>query len=421
MSIINQMLKDLEVRNKSATQSEAVIDGLQSLPLRQKKSTRQYWLLLGIMAFIAVWAWDFKYYFLAQQQTVSVAKKPSILASSVIPASAGMTEGVKTPEALAAVTGVSMQVHGKMTFLRFLLDREVSYQVNSEPVMHSITLHIKNARLGVNIPPMDYAGSALSNIKIYPEEKDGLNIILMMQANAKLSNLELNKESKFPELQADFLLENHATKKENRQQVENISETKQGALKKIAVELTVDEQYQDTLNVIEAGETGKAILKLSALLDHYPEYPAVRATLINLYLQQGAQAKAERLLAVGLQKSPNDPALVEVKAHILVNQGKVDQALKLLKKAPPALATHPEYYAFIAALYQRVGHLAAAESLYQQLTMDHPEKGVWWLGLGITEEGLGKSAQALEAYAKAGNSPDLDPELRGFVETKLRG
>jgi len=104
-----------------------------------------------------------------------------------------------------------------------------------------------------------------------------------------------------------------------------------------------------------------------------------------------------------------------------VNEGRINQALTLLKKSPPSLATNPEYYAFIAALYQRLGQLPSAENLYQQLTTLHPEKGVWWLGLGVTQEGLGKSAQALEAYAKAERSQDLDPELRGYVGTRLRG
>ncbi len=438
MSLINQMLKDLEGRNTQSVQPETVLTGLQSTDDKEKpQKKRNYLFLLGVAAFMGVWTWNIAHYYRAHHPIARVAQKqpqvipanPASLSTPVLAAKLAAPTPLRkaAPEmpALGALTGISMQAHGKMTYLRFLLSRDIFYRVNSDPLEHSITLTLDNTRLSVNLPPLDFSNSALRDLQISSETKDGLKIVLLLKPEAKLSNLELNKESNLPELQADFLLETPGLGDREvlsaGKAVASASEPAPGSLKKVAVALSTDEQYQNAVNLAEAGETDKAIQRLAILVDKFPGYGVARETLISLLIQSGHQQQAQAFLEAGLRLQPYYPGFIEIKARFLVDEGKVYQALHLLKKAPPALATNPEYYAFLAALYQRLGQLPAAENLYQQLTALHPDKGVWWLGLGVTEEGLGKTAQAMEAYSRADRSPDLDPELRGYVGNRLRG
>lgn len=429
MSLINQMLKDLEIRTTQAAQADSPVVGLYSAAVRKKSKTKNYLFLLGLLAFAFVWTWNLIHYFSHQHSSFQTGHLQTRAAVKSAPPIRMPMAVIKKPdlaaraEVLVALTGISMQVHGKMTYLRFLFDRETLYQVNADPLQHSLIITLKNTHLTVNVPPLDFINSALKDLKISYGEKGELKLILILSPDAKLSNLELNKESRYPELQADFLME--APVVVNQEKVvrmnKNMAEQHTGQLKKVAVALSVDEKYQEALGLVEAGQHDKAIQGLTVLVDKHPEYNLARETLVTLLVQQGNQGSAEKILSTGLQLQPYYPPFIEMKAHFLVDEGKIEQALNLLKKAPPALAMHPEYYAFIAALYQRLGQFSSAESLYQQLTALHPEKGVWWLGLAVTEEGLGKNAQAMEAYAKADRSPDLDPELRGYVGTRLRG
>jgi MSHA biogenesis protein MshN len=102
-----------------------------------------------------------------------------------------------------------------------------------------------------------------------------------------------------------------------------------------------------------------------------------------------------------------------------VVQGKIRQALNLLQLAPPPLETNPDYHAFVAALYQRQGQPFFAEKLYEQLLVLQPDNAAWWTGLGIALENLGKNTQAVQAYWKARNSEQVNPELRIFVENHI--
>lgn len=432
MSLINQMLKDLEDRSKSSIHPEAVLAGLQAISDKKPSKKRRHLVLfVGMLCLIFLGALSgFQYYRTHSHSHLTRVKTVAIPAEVIKPErspqlASWQPKTLPTMRRSAVLTGMSMQAHGKMTYLRFLLNEEVTYRLDSDPLEHSLTLTLNQTRLGVNLPPLDFGNSALRNLQVGLQSKDELKIVMKLKPEAKLSNLEMNKESKYPELQADFLLEAPplaATEplfnaKVDRTQKEEPS----GNLKKVPVEMSIDERYQNALNSAESGELDRAIQQLSALVDHYPSYHAAREALIRFLMQSGHKDQAEDLLASGLRLQPYYPPFVEIKARLWVDEGRVQEALRLLKKAPPALSSNPDYYAFLAALYQRLGQFSAAENLYQQLTALHPEKGVFWLGLGVTEESLGKNEQAMEAYARADQSPDLDPQLRGYVGTRLRG
>ena len=57
---------------------------------------------------------------------------------------------------------------------------------------------------------------------------------------------------------------------------------------------------------------------------------------------------------------------------------------------------------------------------YQATVRLSPQTGIWWMGLGLSLEADGRTAEAREAYQKARASGTLSPELAAFVEQKLR-
>ena len=83
------------------------------------------------------------------------------------------------------------------------------------------------------------------------------------------------------------------------------------------------------------------------------------------------------------------------------------------------VADDPNLAAFLAALHQRQGEHEQAIGLYQTLLQQHPNKGIWQMGLAISLEKKGEIPQALAAYRASLADESLSARLRQFIQTRL--
>jgi len=103
----------------------------------------------------------------------------------------------------------------------------------------------------------------------------------------------------------------------------------------------------------------------------------------------------------------------------LLKENNVNKAISILEKYAPSIEANPKYHAFIAALYQRQGKTNLAANLYKQLLDLDPKNAKWWLGLGVTQESLGNTTAAVEAYNNADAIGGLSPETKAYVDTRI--
>jgi MSHA biogenesis protein MshN len=108
-------------------------------------------------------------------------------------------------------------------------------------------------------------------------------------------------------------------------------------------------------------------------------------------------------------------------ARLQVERGAVGESLATLEKSLPYAGQDAEYQAFLAALLQRQNRDEEAVRHYQVALRIVPNKGVWWMGYGISLRALQRNADAKEAYRRALDSQTLSPELQAFVRQKLKG
>ncbi len=73
----------------------------------------------------------------------------------------------------------------------------------------------------------------------------------------------------------------------------------------------------------------------------------------------------------------------------------------------------------MAALYQQERQYTLAMGTYRQLLEVEPDKAVWWLGLGISLEGGGRSADALVAYRAAETLRGLGAESQAYLGGRI--
>ena len=142
--------------------------------------------------------------------------------------------------------------------------------------------------------------------------------------------------------------------------------------------------------------------------------------LTALYLRMGRKVEAGEVLAKGLLYVPAYSNFAKLQARLFIDNNKVDRAVTTLLKFKPALSADPDYYALLAASYQRQKNHAAAAGVYVKLLKLKPREGIWWVGMAISLEALGKTKQARDAYEKARQTGTLNPRFSDYSSQRLK-
>ena len=170
---------------------------------------------------------------------------------------------------------------------------------------------------------------------------------------------------------------------------------------------------------IRNGQVLQAREKLISLVDTYPDYYAGRTLLAQKLVEWGQFGQAEQVLHQGLSIDHKNAEWANLYARLLVNRGDLQGAVNRLESALPNIDRMPEFYAFLAALYQKTNRHEDAISVYRDVLGVKPNNNVWWMGLAISLEAVNLQQEALHAYRQAlkGNSLSLD--LQKYITGKI--
>jgi MSHA biogenesis protein MshN len=187
---------------------------------------------------------------------------------------------------------------------------------------------------------------------------------------------------------------------------------------------TLDEWRNTELNKalksIDDGFDVEAIGILQKIVEKIPTASDARENLAVLYLYNDDYASAAKIVNEGLKYAPANAALITIKARLSLDQGKADQAVKILSRYKPSIAAYPDYYGTFAAALQSQGRIAEAGSIYKALLQVEPNNGQYWLGYAIALEHNKKANEAIQAYTQASQKTDSDPSVREYAEDRLK-
>lgn len=176
-----------------------------------------------------------------------------------------------------------------------------------------------------------------------------------------------------------------------------------------------DVELARALNLLAGGQTDRGLKALRAYVLGHPHALAARARYARELLKAGRGTEAEAVLRLGLKLTPGAADLARLLAHRLFDAGEPAGALRVLLGAAPPVAADPEYHAFVAALHQQSGDHAAAVAVYRDILALQRDNGSAWLGLGISLAAGNAPGEARTAFRQALSDSRLSPAIREFA------
>jgi MSHA biogenesis protein MshN len=181
-----------------------------------------------------------------------------------------------------------------------------------------------------------------------------------------------------------------------------------------------ENQYRKAVVSLHQGRYAEAQDDFQAALNLHPGHHNARQALAGLLIEGKRHSDAERVLQEGVQLAPAQSGFTMMLARLQVNRDEAAQATATLQKGLDHAKGNADYLAFLAALLQRQGRHEEAVEQFQAALRLKPVSGIWWLGLGMSLQAVNRVTDAQDAYGYARATNTLHPELGAFAEQRLR-
>jgi MSHA biogenesis protein MshN len=191
-------------------------------------------------------------------------------------------------------------------------------------------------------------------------------------------------------------------------------------LKQISPRQHAENEFRKANQAAQQGKADEAITGYEGVLRLDPLYHEARMALVGVLLGAKRNADAEKVLEDGLKRDSRQSSFAMLLARLQVERDALPLALETLQKNLPHAERQPEYQAFLAALLQRQDRHKEAVTHFQLALQLAPGNGVWLMGLGISLQALQRNEDARDAYQRALGSNGLSPQLQEFVQNKLK-
>ncbi len=466
MSLINQMLRDLEARHKNSESPEIVTaESLRSVVSRRSTGRLLAIILVGLVVGAGIWYWHGLIFGVQlKTQTPNTLERPELQTSgaevtATIPSviqpvgtaqskvnqqsnSAGklLSQAVISHRQVVAsgqalqLLNIDLRETPGAVRLMFEFDQLPEHRIEKNTAGTQLLLVFTSAttRPKLHIPSLK--GPLLNRISLQTVAQevqlqfDFNNAVsvhnLQLPADALHGDrlvLDLQREQK--NVAATEIHTEQQPKKQSVPQREVSSST--ARVNKTNKPLTREQQahgaYRAGLEQLKNADRLAAEANFSHALILAPRHLSARQQLIALLLEMQRPVEARKIVELGRQLHPDDPRLRKVYARMLLTNEQLPEAIAVLRAEPrPELKGDLEYHALLAALLQEVGNHSEAGRVYSQLLAVRPQEAVWWMGLAISLEQVGNADEARKAYRQALVAPGLNPNLNRYVRDRLQ-
>lgn len=375
MSVINQMLKDLDKRQQNnATESSNSTAVIIDPPKSQRRLITL--LILSLVAALAIIVWQ---KMAAKGESTLILPAQSAKKSSVNPTMPAITHTKK----MAGGPSVNNKVTDETGTLE---ESEPASQLIQPPVATTVM-----------VKPKVKSENKIAEVETQLRARTAP----LQQANGTLATSNVNKENE--KLVPLAVKHTEPSLTISRKQLTPTQLT----AKKVAQA----EQALSQNNIRKAEQLFEDVLLIT------PTHKAARKQLAALWFGKQSYQPALNLLSQGLALTPNDIEFRLMKARIYLKQGRAALALDVLAQRPEVSTI--EYQSLLATTAQQLNQFEVAEQAYLILTTLSPNMGRWWLGLAIAQDSQSRFNEAKVNYKNAIIQQDLSNNTAQFAKNRI--
>lgn len=402
MSLINQMLKDLDNRGSGAAQpgSGAAPSPVRAVQESRGKNSR---LMVLVLVLLLVLGGAAGWYFWQKPAAPQVKPVPAPQAAQIeMPKPPVPTVAANTPEVpLAPASGISPSTP------------QVAV---SAPVAASATSPASPAPAPTSVKPTaSKEAHSVTAVPAQPKPRSPEAPAPVPADKAmKLSLSNTLNSIAAPEPRQPRAASKGAKKRGGAADAPGVQ------IKETTPHQHAENAYSNAISMISAGQKSEAISALETILLSHPKHAAARQTLVGLLLDAKRPGDAARVLEEGLTLDPKQTGMAMILARIQIEQGGSAVALATLQRSLPHAVNRPDYLAFTAAMLQREKRHREAITHFAHAVRLAPQNAHWWMGYGVSLQAEGQPKEARQAFVRARDLRKLTPELQAFVEQKIR-
>ena len=177
-----------------------------------------------------------------------------------------------------------------------------------------------------------------------------------------------------------------------------------------------DKLYAQALEHQKQGQAEQAMASLQESLAANPKQVQARLLLASMLAERKQPDPAADLLTDGLMLLPQQTAFMRALAPLWIKAGQQDDAMALLAQGAKLVGDRdPAFHGYYASELLRLKRPSEAQTHYRLALSGNPEQAEWLVGLGLALQQQGNAAEALEAFRRASASGKLSSQVQGMV------
>jgi MSHA biogenesis protein MshN len=181
-----------------------------------------------------------------------------------------------------------------------------------------------------------------------------------------------------------------------------------------------ENEYNKGVAALRRGAPAEAANAFRLALRFDAAHVQARQTLLSLLMREQLWGEAQVLAEEGLAADPTQTGWAIALARLQMEKGKLAEASETLARHARYAERNADYQAFHALLLQKQKRYHEACDRYIAAVTMKPSEARWWYGLGVSLEGDERPVEAREAFTKARDAGNLPPELAGSLKYHLR-
>lgn len=181
-----------------------------------------------------------------------------------------------------------------------------------------------------------------------------------------------------------------------------------------------DTEYRKGMQAAKQGDPAAAVAAFQRSLARDPGFAKARQALLATLVGGRQWTEARQVAEAGLALDPAQSGWAVILARLQFEQGDADAAIGTLERHVAHAGGDADYQGLFAYLLQRQQRSAEAAERFRAGLALRPGEGRWWFGLALALENSGKPAEAKEAYLRAREVGNLPADMATVVEQKLK-